>query len=110
MDLPPAQTEDEYLRRTAQIASRNKVFKSYIGQGYYDTIVPGSSGEIYWRPGMYTSIRLTGRNCAGAAGSIAEFPDHGDGPHGDGNCQCFPAGREYGGRRSNGDAICIAYQ
>src|SRR3546814_6481227 len=39
LQLPPAETEDEYLRRTRQIASRNKVFRSYIGQGYYDTIV-----------------------------------------------------------------------
>src|SRR3546814_628549 len=55
LQLPPAETEDEYLRRTRQIASRNKVFRSYIGQGYYDTIVPGViRRNILENPGWYT--------------------------------------------------------
>src|SRR3546814_17579316 len=54
LQLPPAETEDEYLRRTRQIASRNKVFRSYIGQGYYDTIEPGViRRNILENPGWY---------------------------------------------------------
>jgi len=53
--LPPALTEDQYLRRTAAMAGRNQVFKSYIGQGYYDTIVPGViRRNILENPGWYT--------------------------------------------------------
>src|SRR3546814_18952192 len=55
LQLPPAETEDEYLRRTRQIASRNKVFRSYICQGYHDTIVPGViRRNILENPGWYT--------------------------------------------------------
>src|SRR3954451_20858707 len=33
-------SEFEYLEELKTIASKNKIFKSYIGQGYYDTIIP----------------------------------------------------------------------
>src|SRR5690606_10154448 len=41
MALPPALSEVAYLEKVAQIDEKNKVFKSYIGQGYYDVILPG---------------------------------------------------------------------
>ena len=41
LKLPAAQGEFEYLNELKRIASKNKVFKSYIGQGYYNTITPG---------------------------------------------------------------------
>ena len=41
LNLPPAKSEFDYLNTLRQTASKNKVFKSYIGQGYYDVIVPG---------------------------------------------------------------------
>lgn len=40
MDLPQALTEPELLHRARKLASQNKVFKSYIGQGYYGTFTP----------------------------------------------------------------------
>ena len=40
LKLPAAQTEFEYLEELKEIAAKNKIFKNYIGQGYYDTITP----------------------------------------------------------------------
>ena len=40
LQVTPAISEYEYLKRLREIASLNKVFKNYIGQGYYDTITP----------------------------------------------------------------------
>ncbi len=37
LDLPPAETEHQYLRRLTQVARGNKTFRSYIGLGYHDT-------------------------------------------------------------------------
>src|SRR6185436_19353711 len=40
LDLPEADSEHGYLRRLAEIASRNVVARSYIGMGYYDCVTP----------------------------------------------------------------------
>jgi glycine dehydrogenase len=42
LDLPAAKSEFEFLNDLKKLASKNKVFKSYIGTGYYNTITPGS--------------------------------------------------------------------
>jgi glycine dehydrogenase len=55
MDLPEALAEFEYLADLKKIASKNKIFKSYIGQGYYDTIVPSVIlRNLFENPGWYT--------------------------------------------------------
>eukprot|EP01039_Chlorochromonas_danica_P014256 gene14256-16617_t len=36
LNLPEAKSEFDYLNTLKQTASKNKVFKSFIGQGYYD--------------------------------------------------------------------------
>ena len=40
MNLPPAVSENEILELVRSIASKNKIFKSYIGMGYYGCHTP----------------------------------------------------------------------
>ena len=55
LNLPAAKSEFDYLNDLKVTASKNKVFKSYIGQGYYDVIVPGViQRNILENPGWYT--------------------------------------------------------
>lgn len=56
LNLPDGMSEFEYLKELKQTASRNKVFKSYIGQGYYNTIVPPViQRNVLENPGWYTA-------------------------------------------------------
>ncbi|MEM9920340.1 MAG: aminomethyl-transferring glycine dehydrogenase [Bacteroidota bacterium] len=53
--LPAAQTEYTYLEELKGMASLNKVYKTYIGQGYYNTITPSVIlRNIFQNPGWYT--------------------------------------------------------
>ncbi len=53
--IPAALTEQEYLRALKQVAAKNKVFRSYIGLGYYGTHTPGVIlRNIFENPGWYT--------------------------------------------------------
>jgi glycine dehydrogenase len=55
LNLPAAKSEVDYLKSLKQTASLNKVFKSFIGQGYYDTITPGVIlRNVFENPGWYT--------------------------------------------------------
>lgn len=55
LNLSAALSESQVLKRMRQIAGKNKVFRSYIGMGYYDTIVPGViQRNILENPGWYT--------------------------------------------------------
>jgi glycine dehydrogenase len=52
---PAPQSEFEYLQELKKVASKNKVFKNYIGQGYYGTITPSVIlRNIFENPGWYT--------------------------------------------------------
>lgn len=56
LNLPEALSESEYLSHIKKIASRNKVFKSYIGMGYYDTVMPNVIlRNVLENPGWYTA-------------------------------------------------------
>ncbi len=55
-DLGPALGEEAFLKRAALVARKNKIFKSYIGQGYYDTFTPPVIlRNILENPGWYTA-------------------------------------------------------
>lgn len=49
-------TEHEYLANIKSIAGKNKVYKNYIGQGYYGSLVPPTIlRNIFENPGWYTA-------------------------------------------------------
>jgi len=55
MDLPAAQSEFEALAELRKISSENKVFRSFIGMGYYDCITPPViQRNVLENPGWYT--------------------------------------------------------
>src|SRR5215213_2874698 len=55
LDLPPAMSESDYLRHIKDVSLKNKIFKNYIGQGYYDTITPAVIlRNVFENPGWYT--------------------------------------------------------
>jgi len=55
LNLPAAVSEADYLRLLKNISLGNKVSKTYIGQGYYDTNTPSVIlRNIFENPGWYT--------------------------------------------------------
>ncbi len=55
LDIPSAMSEAEYLRFLKDVSTKNEVFRTYIGQGYYDTHTPGVIlRTIFENPGWYT--------------------------------------------------------
>ncbi len=55
LQLPPAESESAYLARLKTIAKKNKVFRSFIGLGYHDTLTPSVIRRmVFENPGWYT--------------------------------------------------------
>jgi glycine dehydrogenase len=55
LELPEAESESQYLARLKSIARKNKVFRSFIGLGYYDTLTPSVIRRcLFENPGWYT--------------------------------------------------------
>ncbi len=56
LDLEPAISEYEYLAHIKKLSEKNKVFKSYIGLGYHEAIMPSViQRNILENPGWYTA-------------------------------------------------------
>jgi len=56
LNLPGGMSEYQYHKHLRGIAARNKVFKTYIGLGYYNAIVPAViQRNILENPGWYTA-------------------------------------------------------
>jgi len=56
LNLPDGISEYEYLIKLRKIAAKNKIFKTYIGKGYYGTITPSVIlRNILENPSWYTS-------------------------------------------------------
>ncbi len=56
LELPEGVSEFEYLMQIKKIASKNLIYRSYIGMGYYNTILPFViQRNILENPSWYTS-------------------------------------------------------
>ena len=55
-ELPEAVTEREYAEHISELASKNEVYTSYIGMGWYDTVTPAPIlRNVFENPCWYTS-------------------------------------------------------
>ena len=56
LDLPEAMDEHEFAQHIGKLAAKNKLYTTYIGQGWYDTITPAViQRNIFENPVWYTS-------------------------------------------------------
>ncbi len=56
LDIADAMSEAEYLQHITELGNKNKVLKSFIGLGYYETIVPSVIlRNVLENPGWYTA-------------------------------------------------------
>lgn len=56
LNLPKGLNEYQFLTHLKELGQKNKLFKTYIGMGYYNTITPGVIlRNIFENPGWYTS-------------------------------------------------------
>lgn len=56
LPLPEGMSEGDYLTMVKQLMAKNKLFKSYIGLGYYNTYTPAVIlRNIFENPGWYTA-------------------------------------------------------
>ena len=56
LNIAPALSEQEYLNHINELGAKNQVFKSFIGLGYHETIVPSPIlRNVLENPGWYTA-------------------------------------------------------
>ena len=56
LNLPPVMTERKFAEHIAELAGKNKIFTSYIGMGWYDTVCPAPIlRNVFENPAWYTS-------------------------------------------------------
>ncbi len=56
LHLPEPMSESELLEFLSSVANKNKIYKNYLGQGYYGTNTPGVVlRNIFENPGWYTA-------------------------------------------------------
>ena len=56
IELPTPLTERQYAEHIAELGAKNKIFTSYIGQGWYDTCTPAVIlRNVFESPSWYTS-------------------------------------------------------
>ncbi len=56
IDLPEALSEYRFLAELKNVAAQNKMFRTHLGMGYYNTITPGVIlRNVFENPGWYTA-------------------------------------------------------
>ena len=93
LTLPPAESESTYLCRLKTIAKKNKVFRSFIGLGYHDTLTSSVIHRmVFEHPGRCRTRRIK-RRLRRAALNRPQFPDYGLGHDGHGRGECVATRR-----------------
>ena len=112
LDLPPGESEHQYLTRLRRIASENRVLRSFIGLGYYDTITPGRHpAQCDGEPRLVHPLHaLPGGDRARPARVTPQFPDDGERSDRDGRGQRVVAGRGHGCGRGDDAAASRAHE
>ena len=106
LDLPAGLTEAETLARLRELADRNEVLVSLIGQGYSGTFTPPViQRNVLENPAWYTAYtpyqpEISQGRLAGAP----QLPDHGERPHRHGPRQRVAARRSDRGGRGDDHA------
>jgi glycine dehydrogenase len=55
LNTPAALSEYDYLRMLKELASKNQLMRSFIGQGYFGTVTPSAIlRNVFQNPGWYT--------------------------------------------------------
>merc|ERR1712172_364660 len=87
-------SEHALIQRIQGIANKNKIWRSYIGMGYYNTCIPHTIlRNMFENPGDNAVHALPARNCAGSIGIVVELPNGGVGAHRARGGQLLSAGR-----------------
>ena len=56
LNIPEGQNEHDFLSSLRKTAAKNQIFKSYIGLGYHNCIIPGViQRNVFESPGWYTA-------------------------------------------------------
>ncbi|MDR1793344.1 MAG: aminomethyl-transferring glycine dehydrogenase [Bacteroidales bacterium] len=56
LDMDEPMSENEFLNHVRNLALQNKLYKSYIGMGYYNTVTPAVIlRNVFENPGWYTA-------------------------------------------------------
>lgn len=91
--LPKTMTEYEFGQHIAGLAAKNKLYTTYIGMGWYNTITPAViQRNVFENPVWYTLYSLPDRSLTRPPGSLDEFPDCRIRPQRHAPCQLLPAG------------------
>ena len=104
LDLPPARSEHEALAALKAVASKNQVFRSFIGRATTMHHAAGHSAERLGKSRLVHAIHtLSGRDFPRPARSAAELPDDGQRFDSARHRQRLVAGRSHRLRRSHDD-------
>ncbi len=93
LNLPQPKSEYGYIKGLSKLAEKNSIYTSFIGLGYYGTIVPAViQRNILENPGWYTAYTPYQAEVAqGRSRGPHQFSDHGHRPHWYGDRQCLVA-------------------
>ena len=92
--LPKTMTEYEFGQHIAGLAAKNKLYTTYIGMGWYNTITPAViQRNVFENPVWYTSYTpYSDRSLTRTPGSLDELPDCRLRPHRYASCQLLLTG------------------